>query len=299
MTIVELLEWGKLTLKKSVEPRFADLASPTIDAEVLLAHTLGITKPQLFSRLNFEVAPSQEERYRAYMVRRLAHEPVAYITGQKFFYGRAFDVNRSVLIPRPETERLIEEALDLFKLYEQHEQRVRFIDVGTGSGAIAVTLAAETHKSVIASDISIEALQVAKRNADTHHVLNQLTFVQGNLLEPIITELTSTQPEHTIVTANLPYLTTYQWTEAQPDVRDFEPRLALEAGYYGLDLYWVFFRQLREHRRLFGGSCCVLCEIDPGQDTKLPALVLEHFSEADINILKDLQGRSRLVRAVI
>lgn len=299
MNVVELLEWGKQELKDHVDPKFQSLSSPTLDAEVLLAHALNVTKPQLFSRLNFAVSPKQEELFRDYLARRLAHEPVAYITGKKYFFGRAFEVTRSVLIPRPETETLIEEVIKLFKLYEEHQQKVRFIDIGTGSGAIAVTLAAQTHKSVLASDISPESIIIAKKNAATHKVADQVTFTQGNLLEPVFPALESTPPEHTIITANLPYLTTHQWTEAQPEVRDWEPRLALEAGYYGLDLYWVFFRQLLANRRLFGGSCVVFCEIDPAQDTKLPPLIREHFPEADIEIIPDLQGHARIVRAVL
>lgn len=299
MTVVELLEWGKELLKERADPTFLTFASPTLDAEVLLAHALRMTKPQMFSRLNFEVSPQEENIYRQSIERRLEHEPVAYITGRKYFYGRAFEVNRSVLIPRPETETLVEEALRVFKLYEEHREKVRFADVGTGSGVIAVTLAAETHKSVIASDVSPEAIIIARKNAAAHRVSDQVIFVQGNLLEPIVPILDETRPDHVILTANLPYLTTHQWTETQPDVRDFEPRLALEAGYYGLDVYWLFFRQLREHRRLFGGSCVVLCEIDPAQDTKLPHLVLEHFPKADLEILPDLHGLARVVRAVI
>jgi len=299
MTIVELLEWGKETIKDHSDPKFKNLQSPTLDVEVLLAHALGITKPQLFSRLNFEVAPAQEELFRSFLDRRVNHEPIAYITGRKFFFGRAFDVNRSVLIPRPETETLIEEAIKIFKLYEEHDQKVRFIDVGTGSGAIAVTLAAETYKSVIATDISSEALAIAKKNADTYHALDRISFTQGNLLEPVIPILEETKPDHTIITANLPYLTTYQWTDTQPDVRDWEPKLALEAGYYGLDLYWVFFRQLLQYRGLFGQSCVVLCEIDPTQDSKLPHLIHEHFPKADIEVTNDLNGKPRVIRAII
>ncbi|KKW36677.1 MAG: Release factor glutamine methyltransferase [Candidatus Uhrbacteria bacterium GW2011_GWC2_53_7] len=281
MTVVELLEWGKSALKEQTEPKFQTLASPTLDAEVLLAYALDVTKPQLFSRLNFEVSPKQEETYRAAIAQRLEHEPVAYITGKKYFYGRAFEVNRNVLIPRPETETLIEEALRVFKLYEEHREKVRFIDVGTGSGALGITLSAETHKSVIASDISPDALVMARKNAATHKVADQMTFAQGNLLEPIVIILEETRPDH------------------QPEIRDFEPRLALEAGYYGLDVYWLFFRQLKEYRRCFGGSCVVLCEIDPAQDTKLPHLIREHFPEADMEILPDLHALPRVIRAVL
>lgn len=299
MTIMELLEWGKHTLKSRQDPAFAHLSSPALDAEVLLAHALNLTKPQVFSRLNTQVSPTQESTYHELIERRLQHEPVAYITGKKFFYSRPFAVNRHVLIPRPETEHLVDEALRMFHLYEEHRQPVRFIDVGTGSGTIALTLAAETHKQVIATDLSPHALAVAKENAASLHVADQITFAEGNLLEPILPLLSQKPPEHTIVCANLPYLTTRQWENAQPDVRDFEPKLALEAGYYGLDAYWVLFRQLLGHRRLFGASCVTLCEIDPGQETKLPHLILEHAPDADVEVLKDLQGLPRVVRAIL
>ena len=299
MNVVELLEWGKQQLKTHVDPRFQTLASPTLDAEVLLAHALSVTKPQLFSRLNFEVSKKQIDAYQIFIERRIQHEPVAYITGKKYFYNNVFEVNRNVLIPRPETETLVEEALKIFKLYEEHRQKVRFLDVGTGSGAIAITLATETHKSVLAGDVSAEALVIARKNATSNKVSDQLTFVEGNLLEPFVPLLTVSHPEHTIITANLPYLTTHQWTEAQPEVRDFEPRLALEAGYYGLDTYWLFFRQLLHYRKLLGASSVILCEIDPIQETKLPHLIREHFPESEIEIIPDLHGLSRIVRIVL
>lgn len=299
MTVVELLEFGKEILKNRVDPRFSALASPTLDAEILLAHAIGITKPQLFSRLNFAISSAQEAMFRECLERRLKHEPVAYITGKKYFFNRAFTVNRSVLIPRPDTEVLVEEALKMFKLYDEHGQKVRFVDVGTGSGAIAITLAAETYKAVIASDISSDALAVAKQNADTYHTLDHIQFAQGNLLEPIVTMLEKTRPDHTIVTANLPYLTTFQWTETQPEIRDWEPKQALEAGYYGLDLYWVFFRQLLQNRKVFGQSCVVFCEIDPSQEFKLQHLIREHFPNANVEIIRDLNDLPRVVRAIL
>jgi release factor glutamine methyltransferase len=277
MTVVELLELGKDILKNNSDARFSKFASPTLDAEILLAHALEVTKPQLFSRLNFQISQAQEELFKSHIDRRLKHEPVAYITGKKYFFNRAFAVNRSVLIPRPDTETLVEEALKLFKLYDENNQKVRFIDVGTGSGAIAITLAAETYKSVIASDASAEALSIAQRNSDSLHTNDLIQFVQGNLLEPVIKILFDIKPEHTIVTANLPYLTTHQWLDTQPEIRDWEPKLALEAGYYGLDLYWVFFRQLAQNRKLFGESCAVLCEIDPSQEFKIQHLISESF----------------------
>ncbi|MDA1038176.1 MAG: peptide chain release factor N(5)-glutamine methyltransferase, partial [bacterium] len=273
MKIVELLEWGKTTLKKSEDPRFKAFSSSSLDAEVLLSSVLAISKAALVTRLTETVSIDQESLFRSFIERRLAHEPVAYITKNKYFFSRLFEVSQNVLIPRPETETLVEETIKMARLYEEHDQKFRFIDIGTGSGAIAITLAVETHKSVFATDISPEALEVATKNAITHHVENQVMFVQGNLMEPLLNVIKKEPTSHTIITANLPYLTKNQWEETQPEVKDWEPKLALEAGYYGLDVYWLLFRQLQQHRPLLGQSVVIFCEIDPAQDTKLPPLI--------------------------
>ncbi|MBI2484794.1 peptide chain release factor N(5)-glutamine methyltransferase [Candidatus Uhrbacteria bacterium] len=300
MRVVDLLTWGKEELKAHTDPGFSDVASPALDAEVLLAHAMGVSKPELFSHLNETPSVEVAQNFRACVDRRLAHEPVAYITGKKFFYNRAFAVSPAVLIPRPETETLIEEALRVIRLYEEHHERIMLMDIGTGSGAIAVTLAAETHEKVWASDLSAEAIAVATENARTHHVLDQITFTTGNLLEPVLPLLRKHSPEHTLITANLPYLTRAQWEEeVQQDIRDFEPRMALEAGVYGLDVYWLFARQLGKARALLGTSCTILCEIDPSQEEKVPVLISEQFPPAEIRVLPDLSKRPRIVRAYL
>lgn len=297
MIVIELLEWGKNTLKEHANPAFAVFASPTLDAEVLLADTLGIGTSELFSRLQQDVVATEEEQYRSHIARRLAHEPVAYITGKKAFWNRTFCVTQDTLIPRPETENVIEEALRIWQEYEKAGERLLFLDIGTGSGAIAVTLAAETHGKVLAGDISADALAVAQTNAAQYHVDDQITFGCGNLLEPLLDLLREIRPAHTLIAANLPYLTVKQWELAQPEVHEWEPRIALEAGLHGLDTYWMLLRQLTKCRHLLGTSCTLLCEIDPSQETKLPLLIRESFPKSAIEVLQDLARHPRIVRA--
>ena len=295
MKVVDLLEWGKRELKAGRDSAWEHLASPTLDAEVLLAHVLSATKPELFARLNYDVSPIQEDAFRDGIRRRLEHEPVAYITGKKFFYGRAFQVNPSVLIPRPETELMVDEAL---AIVHASPSPPLLIDLGVGSGAIGITLGCETGLRVLGSDISQEAVDVASKNARQLGVEALVETAKGNLLEPLIGQISRIEPTNCVLTANLPYLTTDQWEQTQPDIK-FEPKIALEAGYYGLDAYWLLFRQMIAHCTLLGENCHVLCEIDPSQETKLPALIRERFPHAHIEVKHDLQDLPRLVLASI
>ena len=181
------------------------------------------------------------------VARRETHEPVAYITG-KNFYGRTFSVTPSVLIPRPATETLVEQTLAL--IHEENRDRTLFADIGTGSGAIAVTLAAQTHVPVIATDTSKEALLVAAQNVERLGVTDLVDLREGDTLKPIVeifhalkmhsdTNVSSISTfQRLIICANLPYLTPTQIETSAEDVRLFEPIAALEAGIDGLDCYW-------------------------------------------------------------
>lgn len=282
MTILDALTWANNTLPTP---------TPMLDAQVLLAFVLDRHKAWLFAHAEESLSTQEEETFRQLIERRCLHEPVAYLVGYKAFYGRDFLVTPDVLIPRPETELLINEALRLSK---EMPQTIVFADIGTGSGAIAITLAAQTHNIVIASDISVDALEVAKKNALTHTVLERVHLRQGNLLLPILDDVPP-KSAHLILCANLPYLTETQWEKTAANVKNFEPKLALTAGADGLDLYRVLFLQIEHYRGRLPYKITLLLEIDPSQSTPIQLLLQKTFPDASIEIKKDLAGRERVV----
>ncbi len=277
-----------------------------LDAEILLASVLDVPKSWLFGHFTDELKSHQEEKFVMLLDRRMKHEPIAYLTGRKTFYGRDFSVSSSVLIPRPATETMIEQALKKFEIVDR--ETVMFIDIGTGSGAIAITLAAETQVPVLAIDNEQSALVVAKENATTHEVTEHVDFQHGNLLDPLVRlfetirdsknpNVSSVYPfRDLIICANLPYLTTHQMDTLDADVR-FEPVHALVSGVDGLDDYWEMFKQLKTHREILPRNITVLIEVDPEQANRAVKLVQHNFPEANIRIEKDLQENDRVVIA--
>ena len=300
MTIMEALQWANSKLRK------AGVDSPMLDAEILLAYSLDTSKAWLFAHFADKLKSHQEEKFFGLIDRREHREPVAYLVGKKAFYGRDFVVDKHVLIPRPETERMIELAIKT--LADKDPERTLIADLGTGSGAIAVTLAAETHLPVIAIDIDAEALTVAKKNAEVLIEGKTIEFQAGNLAEPIIhifktirgqtnVQTSSVYPFKTLLlTANLPYLSEVIMDNLQAEVRH-EPELALRAGADGLDAYWELFRQLRTDRKILPRDLIVFIEIDPEQRQAAEKLILHNFPSAKLETHKDLHGDDRVIEA--
>ncbi len=300
MTVLEALQWANSKLKK------AGVDSPMLDAEILLAHILNLSRAKLFSHFNDPLKTHHQERFLTLIERRNAFEPIAYLIGKKAFYGRDFITNPFVLIPRPETEALIESAMELFDQIEEKD-RVLIADIGTGSGAIAITLTAETQTPVLASDMSPRAISVAQKNAELLGVKELIDLRVGDLLTPLLElfetirtnskkPVSSVYPfKHLLICANLPYLTKNQMETLQRDVRDFEPHEALEAGLDGLEAYWRLFRQLSKERTHLPRHVSVLIEIDPSQTDRATTLIVHEFPDAHPQIKKDLSGLDRIV----
>jgi len=221
-TIRRVLDWTA----KDFAAR--DLASPRLDAELIIAESLGVERIQLYLEYDRPLEASELERIRSMVERRRKREPVAYLLGYRDFYGRRFEVDQAVLIPRPDTETLIDRALVLLPLGEVS----RALDLCTGSGAIAITLAAERPAlAVIATDISKDALRVADRNASSLGVQERVTFFEGDLFDAL------PKAQHfAIITANPPYIPAPEIPTLQPDVAEWEPDLALSGGEDGLDI---------------------------------------------------------------
>jgi len=304
MTVIEALQWANNKLKTAHEDRDhrsgAKLDSPMLDAEVLLSHILSVPKSWLFTHMNDSLKNELKEAFEKTVERRAAHEPIAYIIGEKEFYKRSFAVNRFTLIPRPDTEVLVDLAIEAAK--ETDPERTIFADVGTGSGAIATTLALESGLPVMASDNNGQTLKVAKENIKANGAEELVDVREGDLIDPLIEIFQKLKVaggkspiSHLVICANLPYLTDQQWETTQPEVRDYEPKEALAAGKDGLDAYWKFFRELLRHRSLFPLHLSVLIEIDPAQTERVMSLIRHNFPNAEPNVHADLNGLDRVI----
>ncbi len=255
------------------------IVDAAFEAELLLRHMLNITRSQFFASPEEELRPEDNGRYRGLVERRVAGEPTAYITGGREFYGLDFDVDRRVLIPRPESELLVEEAIRL----GQRGATV-FADVGTGSGAIAVSLAVNLPGAVVyAIDISQDALDVASCNIRKHRVEGRVSLLRGDLLAPLPGRVD-------VIVANLPYVPRAQL--AAVNTRGYEPLIALDGGVDGLD----HIRRLADRaieKLNSGGS--LLLEMGQGQDGGAVELLRRRSSPAAIRVLPDLGGIRRVV----
>ncbi|MBW2060007.1 MAG: peptide chain release factor N(5)-glutamine methyltransferase [Deltaproteobacteria bacterium] len=284
-TVLRLIQWttSYLTGKGVKRARF--------DAEVLLADLLELSRVKLY--LNYDRPLNQPElkAFRERVRRRADFEPVAYITGHKEFYSLELKVDRGVLIPRPETELLVDETLKAAQnQLSDHEAEIgslHIVDLGTGCGAIALALASRLSQARIwAIDLSEKAVEIARANAKRHGLESRITFLQGDLLEPLRDR---TDYFH-LIAANLPYVPRIAFDDMAPDVKDFEPRLALNGGEDGLDLITKAVAQARALLRLQGA---LLLEI---WHTHAPAVreMGRTCGYNQVRICKDLAGRDRV-----
>ena len=263
----------------------ADIDTARLDAELLLAYCLQVDRIHLLARPEQLLAPDQFACFQALVRRRSSREPLAYLIGQRWFYGLEFEITPAVLIPRPETELLVEKALSWL---DQHRGEARqVIDVGAGSGAIAVSIAANTTPDVkiLASDTSPESLQVAKQNARKHGVENRITFLLGDLLDPL------PGPVHLIL-SNPPYIASDIIPTLMPEVRDYEPKAALDGGADGLR---VIERLLAQAPVYLSPGGAIFMEIGYDQGQSASELTHQFFPTAAIHIHQDLAGLDRLV----
>ena len=265
----------------------AGVDSPRLDAELLLAHALGRDRAYLLAHPEQPLSPKQSTRFDALVARRAAREPLAYITGRRWFFGLEFEVTRDALIPRPETETLVEMALDWLARRDDREQP-RVADVGTGSGAIAVSLAMHAAVEIVALDASFAALRLARANARRHRVAARIHFVQGDLLAPLAATFD-------LIVANLPYIPTADLAHLMPEVRDYEPRSALDGGPDGLR---VIERLLAQAPARLKKGGALLLEIGHGQGENASALARRYFPRARVEVHRDLAGRERVLAII-
>ena len=305
-------------LKRSIaQLREADIPSFTLAAELLLLHVLGRDRTWLYAHPEELVADAEAERFFALIARRAAGEPTQHLTGTQEFWGLEFEVTPDVLIPRPETEHLIEVALDRLALRELRAGRpqktagegLQIADIGTGSGCIAIALAKELPaENFVATDISPAALAVAKRNAARHSVADRIDFIECNLLEALDSPLacppwraarlprSSRGPlplSFDLITSNPPYIGRRGAATLPREVRDHEPESALFGGEEGYELYADLIAQSAQH--LKPGGILVL---ELGHNS-LPAVqpLLDAATWTHVGVTDDLAGIPRVLAA--
>jgi release factor glutamine methyltransferase len=262
-------------------------SSPVLDIELLLSRIFNKPKEFLYTYPEKKLSAIQLSKFKKLFNRRLKGEPIAYILGHKEFYGLDFKVNKNVLIPRPETEQLAEEALQFAKPHKI----LSVVEIGVGSGALIISLAKNLPKAeFIGTDISAKALLIAKQNARLHKV--KIKFIQGNLLLPITKyPLLITQ---SIIVANLPYLDRQEKNllpSSDTKGLKFEPKIAWDGGPDGLKYFREFFNQLHKYKLQPAG---IFLEIGHNQGNKISKLAKLSLPKYKVNIKKDLCGFDRL-----
>jgi release factor glutamine methyltransferase len=278
MTVRE--SWVQTT-RQMAQRRIAD---PALEAEVLLRRTLDVDRAHFFAALDERLAPQQQDMLNQFVRRRAAGEPLAYILGHREFYGLDFSVDPRVLIPRQETEVLVDQVLEFST--SRSEEGLAIADVGTGSGAIAVAIAHYVPgATVYATDSSPQALEVADINRRRHAVSERVVLRQGDLLDAL-------EGPVDIIVSNPPYLTTGEMAGLQPEIRR-EPPSAIDGGAEGLDIVARLLRQAPSHLR-HGGLLVV--EIAPQQLERVLHMGMETFPTASVSHVRDLLGLPRALR---
>jgi release factor glutamine methyltransferase len=277
----------------AVTRRLAESGSdtPQLDAMLLLGFVLGVNKTWLYAHPTWELTESEIVRYEELVRRRMGSEPVAYLIGVKSFYGLDIAVDRNVLIPRPETELLVDRVLDYLGSLAGAGRRLSVADVGTGSGAIAVALAANMPElTVYAVDVSDSALAVAAQNIRRHGLGEQVHLLSGHLLEPLPTPVDA-------IVANLPYIATADIPVLPSQVRDYEPMLALDGGPDGLGVIAELLASLAspEGRSKLQPGGRVYLEIGAGQGDAARTLVQDLLPDAEVAIVQDYAELDRLL----
>jgi len=284
MTLGDVLYQTRCELAK------ANIDCSTTEAELLLCHALAISKTQLYTEPERLLTTRELNHLRHLVQRRLLHEPIAYILSGCEFYGTEFYIDHRALIPRPETELLVEKAIDFARHHLTPGTQLTIADIGTGSGAIAISLAlALPQAKIYATDISASALEVANINRRRYKVDSQVELLQGNLLEPL------PEPVDMIV-ANLPYIRNSELRTLSPEIVNFEPMSAIAGGNAGWDKIRLLLDQVPGKLRPNG---CLLLEIGQGQDKAVSSMAECDFPQAGVELVPDLSGTNRVVKIML
>jgi release factor glutamine methyltransferase len=286
-TIAQALAWAVGRLRQQ------GIDNPRLDAEILLAHCMNGDRVRLYRDAQSPLAKECRERFLDAIARRAGREPVAYITGIKEFRSCSFRVSPHVLIPRPETETIIEVMLQLHATIRKRHQGLRLLEVGTGSGIIAVSLAQELADVwICATDCDPIIVEIARANAHINRVDHKIAFLAGNLLNCV--RCRDGAAAFDCILSNPPYLSDDEWNMAQPEIRYFEPERALRSGPDGLSFYRLL---VPEAGRLLRKNGHLLLEIGRGQSAAVARLMGETGLFGPVATAKDLSGTERVIMA--
>jgi release factor glutamine methyltransferase len=266
----------------------AGIDFPRMEAEVLFAGALNLCREEIYLRPDRILNDFEKNILRKFVARRVLREPIAHILGRKEFWSLDFKITPDVLIPRPETEILIETLLSL-NIKNTTELPLRLLEIGTGSGAIAVVAALEIPKfQVTATDHFLQALNVARFNAEKHGVIDKINFIQSDIFSEIPVEL------YDCIVSNPPYIQTSYLNDLMPDVIDFEPQSALDGGYDGLDFYKQIIPEALNYLKQGG---IVVLEIGEIQAKEVSSFFYAISNYEEIKVTKDYSGYDRVVSA--
>ncbi len=284
-TISKLLNWTTDYFKKY------NMEWPHLEAEILLAHALGLKRIELYTNHERVLKEDELKGFKQLIQRRSKHEPIAYITGVQPFMSLDFFVDRSVLIPRPETEQLVETTIGIINQEGDNGQKAegkRILDIGTGCGAIAISLAKYLPDiKVIGIDSSPGAVKIAQKNAEHHKVDDRCEFIVGNIFEPL-------KEKFDLIISNPPYIPSKEIDNLAPDVKDWEPREALDGGEEGLDYIKQLIEKAPDYLKPRG---ILLIEIGFDQGAKAKELSENINKYSEVKIIKDLNGKDRILKA--
>ncbi|MEA1937179.1 MAG: peptide chain release factor N(5)-glutamine methyltransferase [Patescibacteria group bacterium] len=303
-----------------------NIPSASLDAEVLLLEALNKNRDKtwLYIHNNYKLNKDEEKLFNNFISQREKHKPVAYIINRKEFYGYNFYVNENVLIPRPETELIVEKVLKIISGVHSLEckntvsnsayrlkpklrsKKITLLDIGTGSGCIPISILNELVKNkksgfiknTFANDISKKAIEVAKINAKKYNLDQKIKFIIGDL-EKAISKKIFLNSSQIIITANLPYIKNSDYETLQPNVRNYEPAIALKAGKDGLDYIKKLLDLISKTQLKLNQNIYLFLEADPEQMNKITAVLNEKFDNLNIRIIKDLNGKERIIVALL
>lgn len=291
---------GRNTIRNSLKSAIAvlkksEIEFPEINADTLLAYVLSCDKVNLYTNQNDIVNEADFTKYNELIHRRACHVPLQYITQQVEFMSLDFIVDKRVLIPRPETEILVETVIKKTGNNPYHDRRITIIDIGTGSGNIAVSLAKNiSNIKIYAGDISREALAVANENVQRHDVTNKIHLLHGNVFDAFNIDLKKEQVD--FVVSNPPYVSESESKNLEPELIDHEPLLALIGGEDGLCIYKQIIKDATDWIKPGG---YLIIEIGETQADSIRKLMQNELNYDEIEIIKDLQGKERIISSKI
>lgn len=281
--VIDLLNW---TANYLTEKGFEN---SRLETERLLAHSLNLQRIDLYVNFDRPLIPEELSHFKMLLKRRLEHEPLQYVLGETEFYSLPFKVAPGVLIPRPETEILVDQVKNVCSTEFKEDETINLLDVGTGSGIIAITCACHIPNAEIAAvDISEQALKIAQKNAELNEVEEKITFFQQDALNEWKTEY---HQKFDVIVSNPPYISAAEYEELAVEVKDFEPQQALLAGEKGLDFYHTFLKQLQD---LLKPDGLAFFEIGETQAEFLSGFYLSNGYETEI--IKDLADKDRILK---